>query len=78
MKWPFKNLKFACWNKNNKNKNNKKLERLRNNSLRFLRRLIIKHHINNAFINSNFSHLTLQLAAKYIDITVKLKLNMKK
>ena len=30
----------ACWNKNDKN-NNKKLERLRNNSLRFLRRLNI-------------------------------------
>ena len=33
-------IKFACWNKNNKNKNNKKMERLRNNSLRFLLRLI--------------------------------------
>ena len=34
-------LKMQCWNKNDvKNKNNKKVDRLRNNPLRFLRRLI--------------------------------------
>ena len=38
--WPFKNLKFACWIKNNKNDNNKKVDRLKNNSLRFLGRVI--------------------------------------